>query len=161
DEDCLPAWIEEALAYLQPMCDSMQWTSLLMKWVELERQLGFLNGRARANQLSPTNRPAQIGVWLHNSCPWEDMPVIGPNVVEDYSTSWWLWWRSLQPTWRAQNLSQDLRNTGEFTWKETRKGSPSGFFLVILSLGWWHHGLRDDRGGEWQCGDAMREVEWV
>ncbi|KZP18046.1 hypothetical protein FIBSPDRAFT_671037, partial [Athelia psychrophila] len=133
----LPDWIEEAMRYLLEMCNDIQWTALLLKWVELESQLGFLKGRSRSNQLSVTNRPAQIGIWIHQSRPWDAMPVIGHNVVEDYSILWWLWWRSLQPAWRAETLSRDLRGKGQFTWQETRKGSSSGFFLVILSLGWW------------------------
>ncbi|KZP10427.1 hypothetical protein FIBSPDRAFT_698212, partial [Athelia psychrophila] len=160
DEDALPDWIEEAMPHLMAMCHDMHWTSLLLKWVELERQLGFL--KSRTNQLSTTSRPAQIGIWLHNSRPWNGMPFIGPNVVEDYSISWWLWWRSLQPTWRVVSLSRNLRDsTGEFTWQETRKGSASGFYLVILSLGWWRQGLGEDREAEWWCGDAMKDVEWV
>lgn len=107
--------------------------------------------------LSNVNRPAQIGIWLHNGRPWDDMPVISPGVAEDYSTSWWLWWKSLQPSWRSDTLSRDLRATGVFNWSETLKGSQNGFFLLIASLGWWFKGER----GMWWCGDAIKDVEWV
>lgn len=52
DEDTLPPWIEEAMPYLLAMCDDVHWTSLLLKWVELERQLGFIQGRVSADLLS-------------------------------------------------------------------------------------------------------------
>ncbi|KZP04965.1 hypothetical protein FIBSPDRAFT_673419, partial [Athelia psychrophila] len=135
DEETLPAWLEESVTHLQGLSEDAQWTSLLVKWIELERQLGFPKGRAQ--MLSNVNRPAQIGIWLHNGRPWDDMPVISPGVAEDYSTSWWLWWKSLQPSWRSDTLSRDLRATGVFNWSETLKGSQNGFFLLIASLGWW------------------------
>ncbi|KZP28681.1 hypothetical protein FIBSPDRAFT_669240, partial [Athelia psychrophila] len=150
-----PTWVEDSITHLQELCEDAQWTSLLVKWVELERQLGFPRGRA--NMLASSNRPAQVGVWIHDSRPWNEMPVIGPGVAEDYSTSWWLWWKSLQPSWRANTFSRDLRGTGTFDWNETRKGSQNGFFLVILSLGWWFKGEK----GRWWCADAIKDVEWV
>lgn len=52
DEDAPPLWIEEAMPYLLAMCDDVHWTSLLLKWVELERQLGFITGRVSTNLFS-------------------------------------------------------------------------------------------------------------
>lgn len=42
DEDILPEWIDEALLHFNGMCDNGQWAALLVKWIELERLLGFL-----------------------------------------------------------------------------------------------------------------------
>lgn len=118
--------------------------------------------QAKTHVLSTANRPAQLGIWIHQSRPWHNIPIIHVGAVEDYSTSWWLWWRAIQPAWRGAALSRDLRLTGEFNWNETRKGSSNGFFLVILSLGLWLSGDKKGKGkGKWGCSDAMKDVEWV
>lgn len=113
--------------------------------------------------LSANNQPAPIGVWIHDGRSWDAMPHIGPGIVQDYSTSWWIWWKSMQPSWRANNLSRDLRGTaGDYNWDNLRKETQNGFFVVILSLGLWLRGLKNNgENGQWPCGDAMRDVEWV
>ncbi|KZP18445.1 hypothetical protein FIBSPDRAFT_1027543 [Athelia psychrophila] len=51
--------VEDSITHLQELCEDAQWTSLLVKWVELERQLGFPRGRSKANMLASSNHPAQ------------------------------------------------------------------------------------------------------
>lgn len=41
----LPGWMVAIMPHLQALSDDPQWTSLLRKWVELERQLGFPKSR--------------------------------------------------------------------------------------------------------------------
>lgn len=43
--DDLPEWIDEALLHFNAMSDDGQWATLLVKWIELERLLGFPKGR--------------------------------------------------------------------------------------------------------------------
>ncbi|KAF7965908.1 hypothetical protein HWV62_40972 [Athelia sp. TMB] len=161
DDDTIPTWVEEFIQHLYPLCGDALWHSLLAKWVDLERQLGFpTKGRGKAQMLSITNRPAQIGVWINSNRPWNDIPHIGPGVSEDYSTSWWLWWKLLQPEWRSLDFSRDLRGHGDYNWDETRKGSQNGFGIVLLSLGWWFSGLKTSKG-KWGCARAMEDVIWV
>lgn len=180
DGGAVPGWMDELLLPLTVLGEGPLWTSLLVKWVDFERQLGFPKGRvsshfyhpppaeslpvmqSKAYMLSATNRPAPIGIWIHNGRHWADLPIIGPGIIEDYSTSWWLWWKSLQPTWRAETLSRDFRGVGDYDWDELRKGTQNGYFVLILSLGLWLRGLQNKgEKGRWPCGDAMREVEWV
>lgn len=49
DEDALPEWMENLLPHLNAMCEGPLWTSLLVKWVDLERQLGFPKGRVSSH----------------------------------------------------------------------------------------------------------------
>ncbi|KAF7967411.1 hypothetical protein HWV62_34381 [Athelia sp. TMB] len=164
DKENLPEWIEEALGHLHNLCDDARWLALLVKWVEFERRLGFPNGsRSRAHVLSQTERPKPIGIWIQHNRPWDKLPIPRlQDAVEDFSISWWLWWRSLQPVWRADSLSHDLRRTGEFNWDETRKGGSNGFFLVILALGLWFEGdKRTNTKGKGGFGEAIGDVEWV
>lgn len=112
--------------------------------------------------ISSIHRPAPLGVWINEGRSWESLPVISSGNIEDYSTSWWLWWRSLQPSWRTSTLSRDLRSTGDYNWDHLRKGTQNGFFVVIMSIGLWLGGMDNNmERGRWPCGDAMREVEWV
>lgn len=110
--------------------------------------------------LTQTSRPKPLNNWIHTGSIWAKLPIVCPGNAEDYSISWWLWWRAMQPAWRAQTLSCDLRGTGEFNWNETRKGAENGFILVVLSVGVWFRGLEKERG-KWWCGDALKEVHWV
>lgn len=45
DEDEVPEWMEELMPNLSAMCEGPRWTSLLVKWIDLERQLRFPKGR--------------------------------------------------------------------------------------------------------------------
>lgn len=45
EEDAVPEWMEELMPNLTTMCEGPRWTSLLVKWTDLERQLRFPKGR--------------------------------------------------------------------------------------------------------------------
>lgn len=82
-------------------------------------------------------------------------------LAPQYSSTWWSWWKALQPAWRALSLSQDLRATGDFDWRQTDKGSRNGIFSVIVALGWWLLGVKNGSGAVDGCVTAMTDVAWV
>lgn len=45
NDGSLPDWIEEAMSYLDQMCAGPTWTSIIVKWVDLETRLKFPKGR--------------------------------------------------------------------------------------------------------------------
>ena len=76
-----------------------------------------------------------------------------PNVtryVQKFGTDWQAWYIGLQPQWHIDagpnaEDSVDIRtlahdppnNTALSNWDEIQKGSPNGFFMLLLALGWW------------------------
>ncbi|KIM73704.1 hypothetical protein PILCRDRAFT_15000 [Piloderma croceum F 1598] len=92
------------------------------------------------------------------------MPDIGSDTVNTFSRSWWLWWAGLQPSWRGNEPTSILCTvpTGAVDWSGTRKGSSNGFFVIILALGWWFLGAKNNNGRNISnCGHALDDVIWV
>lgn len=60
----LPDWIEDAMSRLDKMCDGAMWTSILVKWIDLETQLEFPKGRVsnHFNRCKTNNLPIQYTV---------------------------------------------------------------------------------------------------
>jgi hypothetical protein len=60
-----------------------------------------------------------------------------------FASSWWKWWRNLQPSWRTHAplvLSRQVPLNAD--WSAMEKGTPNGFFVIILALGWWALGIK-------------------
>jgi hypothetical protein len=91
------------------------------------------------------------------------------NTVEDFGTAWVKWWSKLQPVWRGPGpvFSTDTADIPEDNpWPELEKGGPNGFFLVLLSYGWWGAAATDATGkeieptySEWK--NQFTDIEWA
>lgn len=95
------------------------------------------------------------------------------HYVNSFATSWEGWYTHLQPDWRIETLADDDADGMSLTrdppedavisdWPELKKGSQNGFFLLLLSLGWWGLGASDqgeDALGRW--GYAFDDLRWV
>jgi hypothetical protein len=116
------------------------------------------------NMITKENQPTEIGHWFQCGRKWTAMPDIGSETVVTFSKSWWLWWAGLQPSWRG-NESNSLSRTvpaGAVDWSRTRKGGLNGFFIIILALGWWFLGAKNnDSRNISNCGHALDDVIWV
>lgn len=52
--------------------------------------------------------------------------------------SWRLWWRSLQPDWRANGTWPPSRDVpDDEDWEDLCKGGINGLFLIVMCLSWW------------------------
>lgn len=112
--------------------------------------------------ISNVNRPSEYNLWIQGRHNWDEMLDIDGLIAPQFSSSWWLWWKALQPSWRSDSLSQDLRSVPVFDWSQTRKGSQNSLFTVILVLGWWILGVQNGSGaGREQYTRAMSDVSWA
>jgi hypothetical protein len=51
---------------------------------------------------------------------------------------------------------------GAVDWSRTRKGGLNRFFVIILALGWWFLGAKNNNGHNISnCGHALDDVIWV
>lgn len=93
------------------------------------------------------------------------------HFVRSFGDGWEAWYAGLQPKWRVLandssttvTLSQDPPDDAVLSdWSEIKKGSQNGFFLLILTLGWWGVGASDQGPDElerWAA--ALDELRWV
>ncbi|KAF9470512.1 hypothetical protein BDN70DRAFT_764508, partial [Pholiota conissans] len=83
-------------------------------------------------------RPVEIAQWMKNARKLNRPPKI-PKPA-DFILSWRQWWVAMQPECRSNGtswpLSHDLPDDG-VDWTTLSYSGPNGFFLVVLSLGWW------------------------
>ena len=75
--------------------------------------------------------------------------------VHDFATQWEDWYTHLQPDWHLEVSAKDADDFGISLgwdppkdaiisdWQDIKKGSQNGFFLLLLSLGWWGVGASD------------------
>ena len=83
------------------------------------------------------------------------------NLVE-FSTSWWSWWRTLQPEWRLLSdgtLSREVPGTNK-DWEKICRGGCNGFFVVIMTLAWWVTAV-DGKADDEDLLRALGETTWV
>jgi hypothetical protein len=82
--------------------------------------------------------------------------------MSEFSQSWWVWWKALQPKWRIMSDGQLLRQLpqGDETWVNTCKGGSNGFFMLILTLAWWLVAL-DGNAEENSFNLALEDTIWV
>ncbi|KZT01102.1 uncharacterized protein LAESUDRAFT_764026 [Laetiporus sulphureus 93-53] len=73
----------------------------------MSKHLGIENGysfKTAIRGLDAINRPPQVAHWLHvHRRMLSKLPVI--ESLDEYTHSWWLWWASLQPEWRKNDIS--------------------------------------------------------
>lgn len=90
--------------------------------------------------------------------------------VHQFGTNWQLWYIGLQPQWRIHENSADIStlardppdNAALSDWDEIRKGSPNGFFVLLLALGWWGVGACDQGDEEMErWADAFDDLRWA
>jgi hypothetical protein len=114
--------------------------------------------------LASENRPDEVRDWFQHGRKWGAMPDISADIIARYEKQWWLWWTGLQPSWRGTNPSALTRKVprGYNDWSAIRKGGQNGIFVVILTLGWWLVGARNNDGrGIAKCEEALDDLVWV
>lgn len=93
------------------------------------------------------------------------------HFVCSFGNGWEVWYAGLQPKWcvltndssTTITLSKDPPNDAVLLdWSEIKKGSQNGFFLLILTLGWWGVGASNQGPNELERWAAtLDELKWV
>ena len=96
------------------------------------------------------------------------------HFVDSFAMSWEAWYTQLQPDWCIETITDDDDTPGMsltwdppedailLDWREIKKGSQNGFFLLLLTLGWW--GLGASSQGKdvlWWWAYALGDLRWV
>lgn len=126
-----------------------------------------IRSQKKEHKIISDGRPDVITAWQKKGRKYDAMPDISDQLSQ-YSTSWWLWWRNLQPSWRLASdskLSLSGQVPSSVNWSMTEKGTANGFFIIVLALGWWALGLKyaDDCGTQDHndFSRALGEATWV
>jgi len=168
-----PAWLGEAHEYLASVSGDLSWVEAVNKFTILEQVLGFQDGSDRSVSLEISKwqfylrfndkirldsacRPNAVQVWFKYGRKYDQLPKI--TDMAHYEDCWWNWWHHLQPVSRKGSDGKWLKkvDNGE-EWKNIKKGGPSGFFIIMLTLSWW---LKLSGMGE-KFQVAVDDVVWV
>jgi hypothetical protein len=79
--------------------------------------------------------------------------------VGGWARSWISWWISLQPSCREGEKLVQAVEPGE-TWAGLKKGGTKGFYIIVVSLGWWCKAL-EGKAGEVEFEKMLKDVLWV
>jgi len=104
--------------------------------------------------------------WQKSGRKYTAMPDLSDK-LPGFAASWWKWWRNLQSSWRTRQpflLSQERPENPD--WSVLNKGTANGFFVIILSLGWWALGLKHAEVNSTSYGmedllNAIEDTTWV
>ncbi|RDX40780.1 hypothetical protein OH76DRAFT_1305901, partial [Lentinus brumalis] len=130
-----PAWLTEAVEFLDDIEAGDSWEGLLDTWQELESAMDYPDGKKR---LSAKSRPEELSRWINGGRNYDKMPV--PDDVNEYGKRWRTWWTKLQPKPRRDSGDWPLPQTppeNDDHWEPLRRGGPNGLFIAIMGLAIW------------------------
>ncbi|KAL1738319.1 hypothetical protein HDZ31DRAFT_70128, partial [Schizophyllum fasciatum] len=98
---------------------SKSWTELIRTWWLIQQHEDFAKDKCVPSNKS---RPEAIGDWIKRARSTSYMPQHAKNqppedFVDDWATSMWAWWSSLNPKWRERNID------GKVSWADEKGGS--------------------------------------
>ncbi|KAG2064066.1 hypothetical protein BDR04DRAFT_1036252 [Suillus decipiens] len=139
-----------------------QYTLLLSAFVHLEQSSSFMSSRGPVHSLGKKHQPEAVGWWIAHAR--SGIPPL-PDLSK-YSTNFWAWWITLQPTWKVITAPLDLPTllpSQEIagSWHKIDKPGQNSFLSMINALNWWGKACQD------QCIDnvswlaAIADVQWV
>ncbi|TEB28140.1 hypothetical protein FA13DRAFT_1577813, partial [Coprinellus micaceus] len=106
-----------------------RWQKLLRDFVMYE------SAGPAAGNLSTTKRPKAISDWIQSK-----KKAVIPSLPASYPDQWAAWWDALQPKWRAGADGPLSKIVGEDAeWSSLHKGGKSGFYTIVVPLGWLVH----------------------
>ena len=141
-------------------------TKAIKQYVELEACNSFDIGGIHMG-FKKTSWPSEVGWWIGHACA--KAPLI--KDVGSFESSWWTWWKALQPSWHnAAGVDGCLDSShrtvlaGDEGWSVMDKHGQNVFLTMLATLVWWNSGLLDkeeeginDPG--WTA--VVEDVEWV
>lgn len=159
-------WLTEVLSSLVGVDIGPQYNHLIKLLVELEMMHNF-NGK-NGLRLAKTSRPAEVGKWI-NTGRRSRSSVVKIADISKYATSWWHWWKSLQPKWRKydnEGMPIGVVPQGEVEdWSGLLVPGVNGLVSVVASLYWWGYtvtmvkGKTKGDGKGWD--EAVADCGWV
>ncbi|KAI0739806.1 hypothetical protein C8Q80DRAFT_1112064, partial [Daedaleopsis nitida] len=132
-------WIGPVKKYFESVGEDQWWVALVGAWSEFEKTLGFPDGAAQSNWLSPKMRPEEVKYWIGRGRKYDKPPKVKslPAFVQQFRK----WWARLQPNER-RNPEEPwplLRNLPEDAdaWSDVKQGGCNGIVMVLMCLLWW------------------------
>ena len=160
-----PAWFGKAYAQLTSGDLGPAFTTIILKYVELEKRTGFGIGGAGTGFKSD-KRPDEVGWWIARGC--KATPKIMIQKLPAFEQAWWAWWKGLQPIARGATEVEGVLHTthrcpldGEDAWACVRKHGQNGWYTVLATLFWWATTLGDDRSSHAGWIAAVEDASWV
>jgi len=121
-----------------PLSDGLQ--EIVRLFVELETVYKFQCGRI---SFSSEGRPAVFTKWVRGG-RWRQSTPSVTNVGE-FSTVWWRWWVSLQPSWRNfESAGRPCIGVDGNDWDCLKAPGPNGWLGVVATLIWWGRAITNE-----------------
>ncbi|KAJ3743032.1 hypothetical protein F5050DRAFT_1551295, partial [Lentinula boryana] len=116
------------------------YTSLVDQWITFER---ISNWQTKNTGLAKLNRPMELTTWINYGRYNKKRIKITPERVHQFAVNFWIWWSSLQPSWRA--VGEDNRPLAakemKDDWKSLDHYGQNGWLSLVVCLRWWGEGL--------------------
>jgi hypothetical protein len=156
DQTSWPPWMVSAFAYSAREDAPPRWGEFIAKWVTLEGEYSFREEKV----LTKVNRPSTVETWI-NAGRWrsktrriEELPSL-----TDFAAGWKSWWREMNPQWRKEDGTEELRR-GTGDWGCMQVPGRNGICTAAFPLLWWwaRSGSNLD---DIEFAKALDDVIWV
>ncbi|KAK0457757.1 uncharacterized protein EV420DRAFT_1643614 [Desarmillaria tabescens] len=133
-----PEWLKTALSELTAMNLGAQFVKILYTWANVERLWGYENVRVGPHVKT---RPLELGKWVSVGRIRSKEPQINAKDLDQFKRTWVVWWRTMQPEWRALKETDNIGAwTREFygsDWSSLKFPDQNGLLGVLATLSWW------------------------
>jgi len=109
----------------------------------------------------PTNpRPKELARWFKCGRRFGKKDVPSIESIQEFEDMWVAWWSAAQPKWRDTSDWPFVQADADGQdWGSLADGGKDGFFLTMVSLGWWV--LACEPSKDSKVDEAIRDVTWV
>ncbi|KAJ7607209.1 hypothetical protein FB45DRAFT_1040474 [Roridomyces roridus] len=145
-----PAWFGPELEKLMKVNLGRNFDFTLRAWAHLETSYELMrlnghdfemgeNGKKKKVGLLPAGRPDELGEWI-KSGRRKDKSIAD---LAKFKTQWSDWWKSLQPSWRAESGAASGQDGTPWAgktlgdWEKLVSPGINGFYSVVVALYWW------------------------
>ncbi|KAJ7605004.1 hypothetical protein FB45DRAFT_767774 [Roridomyces roridus] len=145
-----PVWFGPELEKLMEVNLGRDFDFTLRAWAHLETTYELMrlnghdwekgkNGKKKKLGLPPTGRPDELGDWIKSGRRKEKVI----SDLDKFETQWSDWWKSLQPSWRAESRAESGQDGTPWEgktlgdWGKLVSPGINGVYSVVVGLYWW------------------------
>ncbi|KAJ7678452.1 hypothetical protein B0H14DRAFT_2238840, partial [Mycena olivaceomarginata] len=135
-----PTWFQKGFTEVSWRTLGPRYEEVLREFIAMEESMGFASDGKMKGLKGTATRPSQVGDWIRDG-RGRTQAVRAITDIDAFETTWWAWWNSMQPDWRALWSSEGARVVPVGAdWGPLAAAAATGqngMLSVVATLYWW------------------------